>query len=704
MLRKILIVALVFIAGRSLWADTIRLNLNGSDTDTGSFSFPVYQYSDESGRLKIDDFLNPDKKMKMNLFPEGNVNLGFTPAVQWFRIRVKNSTPVDEWMMEVLYAPLDRVELFIVRDNMVQKRKLAGDQVLRKDKEVHFRHPIFPLMLPYNEYTDIYLRISSESSVQAPIRFKPIRKFYQDISDENLIYGIFYGLWIVMGLYNLLMAISLRTVSYLYYVFFIIFGSLFSASLEGLAQQYLWPDMLFWGNMSLPINLTIAAFWVLIFSNSFLRAKTYVPLGSKIIQGHAVITLTFVLIIPFVSYRLGIALSMIVAGLLFPLILPAAFIAYNRNYSPARLYIFASFAFLTGIVIRIANAVGFLPGNFFTWYSLHIGSAIEMLLITLAISDRVNMLEKENTGAKEKLLEQSKQALIKQTELSDAFHRFVPEQFLKYMNHNDVTSVKLGDAVRAEMTMLFSDIRAFTTQTEKMNAEESFKFLNSYLSVNGPIIKEFNGFIDKYIGDAILALFPHSASDAVYTAVEFKRKLRVYNRLRTDKYNDPLRIGIGIHTGDVMLGTIGSHERMETTVIGDAVNLTARLEAMTKRYGLAVILSDHVVKRLNGKAADYHMREIDSIRVRGKENPTVLYELYEEDPDEIIELKNRYLGEWHEALIHYKMGNFEISREIFFNYLNNCPGDILAETYIRRCNRLIKDPPGETWDGVFNMD
>ncbi len=138
----------------------------------------------------------------------------------------------------------------------------------------------------------------------------------------------------------------------------------------------------------------------------------------------------------------------------------------------------------------------------------------------------------------------------------------------------------MGDHVQREMTVFFSDIRDFTTLSETMTPQENFDFLNSYLRRATPIIRTNHGFIDKYIGDAIMALFPREPADALQSAVELQRDLVDYNQGRKKAGYKPVRVGIGLHCGELILGTIGEEERMQTTVIADAVNVASRIEGL----------------------------------------------------------------------------------------------------------------------------
>ena len=178
--------------------------------------------------------------------------------------------------------------------------------------------------------------------------------------------------------------------------------------------------------------------------------------------------------------------------------------------------------------------------------------------------------------------------------INTAYSRFVPNEFLRTLGRESILDVHLGDQIQGTMTVLFSDIRSFTTISEGMTPQENFTFLNDYLKQVIPPIRMNHGFIDKYIGDAVMAIFPDTPEDAVKAAIGMLRELEAYNR--KGKLKCALRIGVGLHTGTLMLGTIGDDARMDGTVISDTVNLASRLEGLTKRYGASLIVSEQTLQ------------------------------------------------------------------------------------------------------------
>lgn len=275
-------------------------------------------------------------------------------------------------------------------------------------------------------------------------------------------------------------------------------------------------------------------------------------------------------------------------------------------------------------------------------------------------------------------------ALDTELKITKATSRFVPNQFLSFLGCESIVNVKLGDALELEMSILFSDIRDFTTLSEQMTPQENFKFINSYLSRMEPLIVENHGFIDKYIGDAIMALFSGGADDAVKAGIAMLHTLAEYNQCRASVGYIPIQIGVGINTGSLILGIVGGCNRMDGTAIGDAVNLASRIESLTKNYGVALLITQHTFDRLTN-AADYAIRVIDRVQVKGKSEWVTVYEVFDADLPEVKAGKLATLQLFAEALCLYNMKSFREAGGLFADCLRQNPGDKVARIYWERC-------------------
>jgi two-component system sensor histidine kinase ChiS len=272
------------------------------------------------------------------------------------------------------------------------------------------------------------------------------------------------------------------------------------------------------------------------------------------------------------------------------------------------------------------------------------------------------------------------------SKLNLAYSRFVPRQFLQFLNKESIVDVQLGDQVQKEMSILFSDIRSFTTLSEKMTPAENFQFINTYLSQMEPVIIKYNGFIDKYIGDAVMALFSGGADDALKAGIEMIYQLKQYNQQRETDDLRPIQIGIGINTGSLMLGTVGGHHRMDGTVISDAVNLASRMEDLTKNYEVSLLISHQAYSGLHDPTA-YAIRCIDQVNVKGKSELVTVYEVFEADLPDNKAGKLATKDLFTSALSYYEQQNYNQAAQLFEKCLTQNPLDTVAAIYLKRCHQ-----------------
>ncbi|HEY9606557.1 MAG TPA: adenylate/guanylate cyclase domain-containing protein [Allocoleopsis sp.] len=270
-------------------------------------------------------------------------------------------------------------------------------------------------------------------------------------------------------------------------------------------------------------------------------------------------------------------------------------------------------------------------------------------------------------------------------QLNQAFSRFVPRQFLQCLNKESIADVQLGDQVQQEMSVLFADIRDFTTFAETLPPQDVFKFINAFLSRMEPAIIENQGFIDKYIGDGIMALFSGDADDALKAGIAMLKRLTEYNQYRVKAGYKPIRIGIGINTGTLMLGTVGGEHRMDSTVISDAVNLASRLENLTKEYGEVSLLITHQTLARLHHPAEYSIRFIEQVKVKGKTKAVAVFEAFDGDDPELRQGKLATLKMFESGLWLYHKRAFHEAAKMFEAVLEMNPQDTVAQIYLDRC-------------------
>jgi adenylate cyclase len=268
---------------------------------------------------------------------------------------------------------------------------------------------------------------------------------------------------------------------------------------------------------------------------------------------------------------------------------------------------------------------------------------------------------------------------------------------------------------RKEVSVLFSDIRSYTTITESLTAEDVVMMLNEYFETMVEAVFNFKGTLDKYIGDAIMAVFgsplpiPDHAWMATQTAIDMRHRLQEFNIKRLEKLQPKtqaeidmatIRIGIGINSDTVISGNIGSTRRMEFTAIGDGVNLGSRLEGASKQYGTDIVISESTYKICGNKL---WVRELDRIQVKGKNQPVGIYELVGLKSDPLSEIQTRIIEHYQLGREYYLSRKFSKAVAEFAEVLELDHHNKAANLHISRCQHFLNSPPDDAWDGVWRL-
>ena len=282
----------------------------------------------------------------------------------------------------------------------------------------------------------------------------------------------------------------------------------------------------------------------------------------------------------------------------------------------------------------------------------------------------------------------------------NAAQRFVPHHFLEFLHKGSIVDIKLGNHVSKEMAVMFSDIRSFTSISENMTPQENFDFVNAYLSRVSPKIRDFHGFIVKYLGDGMMAIFPNGADDAIQAAIAKLKTLEQYNIRREKEGFQAIKVGIGIHFGLMMVGIVGETARMQGDALSDNVNLTARLESLTKFYGASLVISEDALDNLE-HPGQYQIRFLDTVIVKGKQKPISIFEIYDGETKLVQDLKLQTQADFQQGIEYYKNQEFIAAKAYFEKVLAINPKDNTASLYLERISQLISQGTPKNWTGVW---
>ncbi len=366
-----------------------------------------------------------------------------------------------------------------------------------------------------------------------------------------------------------------------------------------------------------------------------------------------------------------------------------------------------------------------LPPWWLTWWA-KLGYALAGIgaMCWFVWTNRQKVKRKEAELAKERAFSQ------KLEKINRANQRFVPKNFLKILGKKSIEDLQLGDQIQTKMTILFSDIRSYTTMSEGMSPEDNFKFINGYLGRVGPIIEKHGGFISQYLGDGLMALFLDNNGAAAKAAIDMQQTLYLYNKHRKTKGRSVIQTGIGLNTGQLMLGVIGDKNRYESTVIADAVNTASRMEGLTKVFGAAIIVSERTLYEMRRVSANsklpetltgvlknesdtmkvlhkgvpsFAYRYLGQVKVKGKDKALRIYDLYEGESAKIKKLKAKTRPIFEKAISFYADRKFGKAAECFKQVLVIHESDKAAQYYLDKSVHFIVNGVTVDWNGVEEM-
>ncbi len=315
-------------------------------------------------------------------------------------------------------------------------------------------------------------------------------------------------------------------------------------------------------------------------------------------------------------------------------------------------------------------------------------------LQTASAIESVHLYEKGLQEARER-----EEAIRK---IHDISTKFVPYEFIHSLGKKTLTEINLGDQVERKVTVMFCDIRDFTSFSEALAPEDNFLFINAFNKRMGPIVRKNNGFINQYLGDGFMAIFPGKTIDALKAAVEMHRSLEAYNVERQEKNWRAIRMGVGMQTGKLIMGITGDIERMEAATISDTVNTAARIEGLSKHYGTSILLTGDCMSELN-PANQFDFRYLGLVQVKGRKKPLEIFECINGDPGDLYGLKIETLGIFDEGMEQYFKREFAMSALTFQQVLKQNPADKTARLFLNRSANLITQELSEDWRGVETM-
>ncbi|MBF0441350.1 MAG: response regulator [Oligoflexales bacterium] len=580
----------------------------------------VVQYiEDKNGNLTIDDVRSEGNETLWENSKWDVPNFGFTKSVYWFRLKIKSLIPENsQWLFELGYALHNELEFYAISSDGKVKLQKAGN--LEPFDRRGFRHMnfVFPVSIGPDETKMIYLRSRSSTSMQFPLTLWSPMTFAQEKTTE---YGgllLYYGIVIVMIFYNMFLSFSIRNINYLYYIFYIGSYAIFQSSLNGLAFQYLWPNFPWWANKCIPFFLGSAVFWMFMFSRNFLETRHTAPKYHRfsmifIIWASLIMSLSF-----FVPYNVTIIMSASLSLFSLPYLAVMGGYCLITGFRPARFYVLAFTAFFSGGFLAASRMFSLLPSNFITLYGIQIGSALEIILLSLALGDKIRMEQKKaqkeindlNAGLEDKVVEKTNELRMANIKLQELDKQ--KTQFFQNISHE----------LRTPLTLIMNPIE------DEFNHNKECKNLDIAYKNSKRLYRLVNQLLDfqKYsVSQNTFSLSPINLTELLKSIGEYfeptcKRK---DIRFKSNLYNDAAE---GVKKSIYVNGQVDAIEKIVFNYLSNALKHVApggsillRLQEIESHAVISVTDDGSGISEENLKKLFNPFYQIDGSEKRGSE-------------------------------------------------------------------------------------
>ncbi len=430
----------------------------GTDTERINLRPYVSVLEDPDNVLGLPDILQRDRDFTAVPERMRDINFGYSNSTYWLKVILKTPEVADRWLLEISFPTLDSVTLYAPDQRGEWMVFSAGDRQPFAMRPIRHRNFVFPLEPPQGETVPVYLRIRSEGSLTVPLTLWSNQAFHERSQDAYAGFSVYYGMLLALGVYNLLLFVSLRDRTFLAYVGIVIGMAIGQLSLNGLGNQYLWPDWPAWGNAAFNSGFAASGFFAGIFTRLFLDTRQHIPRLDRLIllltAGFAIATLA-----PgFMPYQWAAIMTSLLAAVFSMTAVTAGVISLRRGHTGARWFLLAWTLLLLGVGVMGLRNMGWIPTTFLTTYGMQIGSALEILLLSFALADRFHIAQREKeqaqaealsakemvlTGLRESERQLEERVAERTRELAEANRRLVEnEQHLLHLaNHDQLTGL-----------------------------------------------------------------------------------------------------------------------------------------------------------------------------------------------------------------------------------------------------------------------
>lgn len=708
---------------RALEGFILRNNLLRADS-SGEYSYYILKsefqvLTDTSKMLQFEDILSPAYQKAFT----GNFThpLGFEEnpkdKVFWINVNLKSENYRDDdyyFSVGFNHESWRKIDIYIQDSLGNYQHFRSGNDLPIKEKAIPEWRNKFKVFVPKKESRRVFIRLENPARILTPGMLSISQINSKKIREEEMktwqINGVFFGMVFIQAIFFIFLFFTTRIRYYLYYIIFLLGVAM--AMFVTNYLRFLAPAWIEYTTIANTVILTVQAVGLLYFAFYFLEME---KLSKHWLLFLRILSLTLLVLCGILSWRMAhiadyffddnkddhiqniISVIMTVGLLGLISMVYWGIKAHLAGHKTSKYLLIGVGVMLFGVGIPVLSAIfqNNLIGFDEAIISSQVSVIIQLAFFALAIGQQRKELEEEKrTALEEKLNLQEK--------INDASAKFVPFEFIRSLGKENILDVQLGDATEKEVTVLFSDIRGYTSLVENMSPEENFRFINDFHKTVGPSISNHQGFVNQYLGDGIMAIFLQSQDHALQAAIEIQQKVYNYTPLLPNNTVKSLHLGMGLHAGSLMMGIIGDDKRTDAATISDTVNTASRMEGLTKYYGTPILLSGAVVQRLTQKEM-YKLRYLGKVQAKGKENHVEVYESLKGRPESEQDIFLETLPDFQKGIQAYYAKDFHGAQETFQLILSQNPTDLASQNYLSKSLQYLKEGVAEDWDGVLLM-
>jgi diguanylate cyclase (GGDEF)-like protein len=543
-------------------------------TESLSLTPHLVHLHDARGTDRVDDAWRRLERGEFEPVPAGKTTFGFRPGALWFHARLINRNPDEPyWMLVQGFALIDRIDLYLRYPDGRVEHRIGGDMLPFSERSIPYRQPNFRIVLPPDQPVDMLVRIQSQSSLQVPLDLQTPDAFTSLSRDSQFAMGVYYGILLALFVYNIALWATLRESAYFWYLFHISAFGLVLFTFNGYSFEYLWPDNPWLANLAAPASICLATVGMQQFARSFLGLSRRFPLGNRISLAFIAFFAALGIASLWIPYSISISIASRaeLASVLWLVI--AAFVTMRRGYAPARLFLLAWSMLLLGTILFALLAFGVVPKNLLTEYGLQIGSALEMLMLSMALSYRYSILRSENARIvgeanqqlERKVAQRTQEAVGALTQLEDA-HRRLRDSSRRdgltglcnraHFHERFEELLRDGRERGHPVSLLMIDLDHFKSINDRYGHLVGDDCLRWAAHRIGQALRAHEAsLLARFGGEEFVAVLPgHDLQGAVDVAESLRRRL-VEEPCISGEYRLRVSASIGVHTVDADAGT-----------------------------------------------------------------------------------------------------------------------------------------------------